>query len=616
MSVEEDMDLVNQDAAEGENDELSEPGSNGGVAVSINLLRSSLTRKLERLRNVVSGICESHGKLNEKVDAIGQDVSDCAESVREIVEFQKAFQVRPNPRAKRKTIPRIRFQDLNKVVSFNLASRPLLKFSIISTVLSFVHAMPCVRFWVSDDMWSKMFHYASVLSGSQGFAAILFSMRNNEKSLASTAPGKLWMFIVSGALQAVLSSARSKFRRAPTSAAGSGVTSAGTCAATSGTAVTGTADRRPVEPDWLAKFKSDTDVVSAVVDSMNRFSGVSNDVALSSGTLDAESQSGSGRRLSRKRKNPETEAYLETIERRDIVSQIRSSWLEPMSNCRQQVRKHLYLTLTSVLDKIVRHKSISKAREKGYEVILNDYESYMEDVEAEQPSLEESIWDIKDAHVDHLAAKDQRNMQMRKELERKFPSLHCKIVYKREIRSVGDGSPPNDGDTTGSGQRVESKTEEVSFHELAHGILMEAFLVESMESTLAVSELSLKAVHVIALALRGLVATVLNAYRDGNANELVLSAAEKAAFGSDVTLDDESGHKFMVMLERTAANGKLSELYSKCYASKFQTTELEIAKESRRAATREREERPGSSGAHQRAQPLDMSLLGAWTEKK
>ncbi len=114
----------------------------------------------------------------------------------------------------------------------------------------------------------------------------------------------------------------------------------------------------------------------------------------------------------------------------------------------------------------------------------------------------------------------------------------------------------------------------------------------------------------LALALRGLILSVFNSCRD---RQVDLSVAEKASLGEFVTLNEESIHKVKVMLDETAANGRLSDVYSKSYAAKFQTTDREMAQESRRAQSRQRREAEAAAGASGFAS--SVSLLGAWTEK-
>ncbi len=74
---------------------------------------------------------------------------------------------------------------------------------------------------------------------------------------------------------------------------------------------------------------------------------------------------------------------------------------------------------------------------------------------------------------------------------------------------------------------------------------MEIYCALSLKKVLFVSELSLKAVQVVALAIRRFVVQVLNNYRD---NKLELSTAEDAALGKEVTLNDKS--QVTVLMEK------------------------------------------------------------------
>ncbi len=180
-------------------------------------------------------------------------------------------------------IPKVEISELVEVAGVTHAFVPLLTLNIISTVLSFVSSMPCVRSWVSDNMRTKLSKSPSVMntvSMSQGFALIMFALKNNKKEILATPPGQLWQFVLSRALQEVVTTAktsryRPRRRRIPPPDPSSGEV----------TTEAGSSDSRPAELEWLSMFKVATEIEVAVRDSMRTFGGVSREAAsASSGT--------------------------------------------------------------------------------------------------------------------------------------------------------------------------------------------------------------------------------------------------------------------------------------------------------------------------------------------
>ncbi len=109
----------------------------------------------------------------------------------------------------------------------------------------------------------------------------------------------------------------------------------------------------------------------------------------------------------------------------------------------------------------------------------------------------------------------------------------------------------------------------VSLHDAGSEMLMELFSCTDRASVLAVSKLSLKAIHVLAIALRGSIISSLDSCREPSTP---LSSMEMAALCKDVTLDDES--KIAVMMEKYLKNGKLTDTFASHYRDKFTAREV------------------------------------------
>ncbi len=163
------------------------------------------------------------------------------------------------------------------------------------------------------------------------------------------------------------------------------------------------------------------------------------------------------------------------------------------------------------------------------------------------------------------------------------------------------------------GKEFITVTEKVAFHDVANEMLMEFFSFEDRASVLSVSQLSLKAVHVLAFALRGLVVSVL---KERGASDVVESETELAAFGRDVALDDEK--KISVMMEKYVKNcrGRVTDTYASCYRDKFRISESD-AKELRKAmAIREAGSHGGSNRRIYSSAEAEDDCHEEWIHKK
>lgn len=417
-----------------------------------------------------------------------------------------------------------------------------------------------------------MLPYADVLGNSQGFAMALFAARNNSKAKMGTAPGRMWTFILRRTLRTVLITAKADLFQRPISTtadvpAAVGQESSGAVVTTQTGESAEKAKALPMEPDWMSSFKDNASIIRAVDESMAKFEGSTREFSASSATADSVSEGPLFRPRKRKKvSGGEVDAEQET--RLHVVKHIRSLWLEKMNNGRTAARIYLYKSLFFILDKIAQFKDVDRACQSGYSIKLHDQKSEIEDVEAERPHLEQTIWNISDAVVDKGPDTDSQNLHLLEELKKQFASLHATVTYKKQIEITVNEADPS-YTATRETQYI-SVNQHVSFHDVALEMLMEIHSCDSGASVLATSELSLKAIHILAIALRGLVVNVLNQWRRP---PLSLSALELAAFGSDVDLDDEK--KVAVMMEKRLKSGAVSDTYTACYKEKFYISEAD-----------------------------------------
>ncbi len=207
---------------------------------------------------------------------------------------------------KGRRLPRQVLQLLPYAAGFDRAVSPLLTWSIIFTVMSFVRKMPSLKFLVSQSMWSKMMPHADFIDGSQGFAMLLFAAKNNSKAKMATPPGRLWTSLLRRALRTVIMSAKADlFKNAgagaeadsvvpPNESIGPGTVSA-ECPERCGVG------ELPSEPDWLAQFRDNASIVRTVDESMRKLQGYTKDVSISSATADSVSEGPRGRTKKRQK---------------------------------------------------------------------------------------------------------------------------------------------------------------------------------------------------------------------------------------------------------------------------------------------------------------------------
>ncbi len=189
-------------------------------------------------------------------------------------------------------------------------------------------------------------------------------------------------------------------------------------------------------------------------------------------------------------------------------------------------------SLCSFWTKLSSSNDVERAGLNGYKITLHSRQSVEENIEKDSVGLEQTIWDIPNTVVGRSPESDAKNGDLLEKLKKSFPSLSATISYKKLISTnINAAEPAMDGTRAGPVAYI-PVVEEVFFHDVAAEMLMEIYLCEDSASVLAASELSLKAVHVLAIALRGFSVDVLGQCCNPPIEPRFM---ERAALGSDVT---------------------------------------------------------------------------------
>ncbi len=182
---------------------------------------------------------------------------------------------------------------------------------------------------------------------------------------------------------------------------------------------------------------------------------------------------------------------------------------------------HVFRSFLFLVEKILTFESVDMARAEGYEFIFRAPTSELEG--ALPPLVDGSIWDIPRTVTegDSDADMNKKNMDLLENVASDFPSLSVTLRYKKVVkRSEQD---KDDGFSEFFDDILFCPiVEQISLHRFAMGLLVEMFSARNFMSVLSSSALSLRAVHIFAIALRGLIKKCL-----GDA----LTGTEEAALG-------------------------------------------------------------------------------------
>ncbi len=173
----------------------------------------------------------------------------------------------------------------------------------------------------------------------------------------------------------------------------------------------------------------------------------------------------------------------------------------------------------------------------------------------------EGEWDIPDMHTDTMrkarsknntmimpplqyGPKDEENMKALGDVVSRFSSLQVKLRYVRKVLRPGV-APVWSIRAADDGQIYWPVEETVSLHQVAAKMFMDAFKVPDVKFMLASSSFALKAIHTVAIAVRGL---LRRAVGDGD-----ISDVERTAVGNVSHLTETSKDEVTVMLEKKVA---------------------------------------------------------------
>ncbi len=302
--------------------------------------------------------------------------------------------------------------------------------------------------------------------------------------------GKLWTFIIRSAMVSTVMNMRNEYQPVPALMA---------C----NSEVTGVPV--PLPPSWLSDLTSGvrpgatlTDLVHAVVNEEEEGRRVS---SLSSG--DGESEASGRCKRQKTSGGAEDKNSVDTIVLRKLYSSIRNY----LGGTRTPCRILLYSELLFLTERISNSfRSEAEAYAAGYRISFGK-ESRMDEGD---PSIcdftDESVWNVKNTHVFSGSNQDkvESNNTKFQNLQALFPSFQVMLEYPRKVvyspRDKSDEFPEHN--TVGLQWH---QKETVSLHEVAKKLLLEAVRMKEADELFQSSSYSLKAVHIIALAIRGLV---------------------------------------------------------------------------------------------------------------
>ncbi len=125
---------------------------------------------------------------------------------------------------------------------------------------------------------------------------------------------------------------------------------------------------------------------------------------------------------------------------------------------------------------------------------------------------------------------DEKNAKELSDLVSRYPELTVRLKYKRKVIQ--------ERECDALYWPVE---EEVSLHRMAAQCFMELFKMADAKMALCSSKMSLRAIHVVAIALRGLLRRAVG---------LEISAAEKCALGTVTHAEARQEDEISIMMEK------------------------------------------------------------------
>ncbi len=267
---------------------------------------------------------------------------------------------------------------------------------------------------------------------------------------------------------------------------------------------------------------------------------------------------------------------------------MRKNLLQNLTHGRTEARAYLYEHLLFAIQQIESFPTIASARQAGVEIVFPNA-SEEESAVCARESIPGSIWDIPFAKTTSVKVSRQRytsesdsgmqqeNKKMLKDLQKKFPNRTVLVKYKRTVTpKIGTVTSPDD-------VILWPVQESVSLHAIAAGCLIEAFKCKDVDMLLSSAPFSLKAIHILAIGLRGLLRQSLG---------LPLSTIERTALGEVTHKSVRKGENKVTAMMSAGATTKRKRKNDLRYKKLFMAWEAYIVeKERREEADRVRGER-------------------------
>ncbi len=357
------------------------------------------------------------------------------------------------------------------------------KWSTGFTINSFARSYPALWKWLPEETRNHHAPYSDLIANSSALSLLFFSCvdSNWERNMSGT--GKLFTFLCAS----VISSAILEVRRTEFGVA-----------------------RGRVVPEWMAAFGGRASTAKyvwnycMVLDSTKKI-------------LSRLRSDDTYVRAKRARSEGPPDKFR--ADKDFAISSVRHILRNSLSYGRTEARKHILEGFMFLVDKIKTFPSIGQARDAGFMLKFVEEESEVESIVPE--NIADTIWDIGDCEtVTGTEAELQKaNNALLRKVAGDFPSLFLKLTWQRRIVAEdGVSEIPEDI------PKYWQETQDVSLHEIALKILTSMSLAaKDTKLVMRSSKLTVKAVHILAIGLRGVVRQCL-------AQEP--TAIEKSAMGS------------------------------------------------------------------------------------
>lgn len=503
----------------------SPPNGSGGLVIGV-----FDQAKNDIMDEVKHGLSEQEGRIMEKIESKLDSLLDgVADRVVSRLATRTAESVhdgsRPSDPVVKKRASQTVTADSPQVKKICVNNRrgviPLLEWLLAIVVASMGGRVNGARHWLNDDVRTKLSGSLTLASSASGIETAMFAVMPGEKRKMKfqTSSAAIWSVWLRRSILTMLSYARTKVLTADPPMTMNGM-------------------RKEVAeeddysaPMWLLSLNTPAravEIVDRVFDKMESKPEHSNP-----STEDEVTSTAKKRKL--EKDAPEVCAIKN-------MRAILMSWLNYR---RVDGRAYLYSCLLFLVHKMSDFDSMELAREAGFEIVLRDHHT-VEDADG----AVEGMWNIQQASTESMNkaryqaarivydATDDDNVKALSEMETRFPGLSVRLNYKRRVERRGvaasdSNSPGDDGDT------FWDASEEVSLHSVATGFLMELFKVGDSRFVLASSVHSLRAIHTIAIGLRGFLKLVL----DENP-----SVIEKKALGQVTYQEGKPGGMLSLMM--------------------------------------------------------------------